>query len=490
MKTLGNGAGRRRGFAIILTALMLVWVIPLVGLVIDVGMMYSIKAKMTAACDAAALSAARSLSAGQTIAEQEAAAKDRAQAYYMANFPSGTMETKSGSVKVTVSETTAKVRKVRVEASAAAPVYFMQWLGTSATFVNSVAEASRRDVNVMLVIDRSGSLETAGACDDLEGAAIPFVNLFSNGRDRVGLITFGGDYRVDYPPSRYFKQAPRLVDEIDKISPGGCRGWTGSAQALWRGYEELIKVSEPGALNVLVFFTDGIPNTLTASWAVNTDPSAGSRCWDWQNNVARGSGAWNPSTQRYVGSIASDGGGRDGIRVHTAPAMPVSGNPDLVTIPFGYGGPDKPVDQDCYYRSGSGDVHRDIAAYPDKDLYGNKTVTGYKPVQVHTTGPFSGLVDTADPESMRNAAINAVDNAADRIRKKELSSSQPVTLYVIGLGGAGAAEHELLKRIANTDDSTSYDHDAPEGMYIFAPTAAQLSLAFQKVAGEVLRLSK
>ena len=69
--------GRRRGFAVILSALMLVWIIPMVGLVIDVGIMYSIKARLTAACDAAALSAARSLSTGTGLLDQEAAARNR-----------------------------------------------------------------------------------------------------------------------------------------------------------------------------------------------------------------------------------------------------------------------------------------------------------------------------------------------------------------------------------------------------------------------------
>ena len=65
-----------------------------------------------------------------------------------------------------------------------------------------------------------------------------------------------------------------------------------------------------------------------------------------------------------------------------------------------------------------------------------------------------------------------------------------VQVYTIGLGGAGAAEHELLKRIANTSDSTSHDNNAPTGTYVFAPTPAQLVAAFQKVGSETLRLSR
>lgn len=479
---------RRRGFAIVLTALMMVWVIPLVGLVIDVGVMYSIRARLASACDAAALSAARSLATGTALTDQEAAARQRAEAFFLANFPQGTLETTNRTVNVTIAETQFKVRSVRVEASAAAPVYFMQMLGSNRTIVNAVGEASRRDVNVMLVVDRSGSLETAGACDDLEDAAKVFVNQFANGRDRVGILTFGGNYRVDYTPTKYFKQSPSAADELDKLNPGGCTGSTGSAQALWMGYKELEKVAEPGALSILVFFTDGQPNTLTADWKVNVSPASGarSRCWDWEHNVPESNAAWNPVNQTYRGWVISHG---EGIRPHLAPPIPAPWQTDFVSIPNGYTGTAKPAAQDCYYLS-NGNATTDIAYYPTADLYGNRTNTGYQPVEVISGGAYDGFLRADSQTTRLNAAINAVDHAALRIRNKELNPSLTVQVHCIGLGGAGAASHELLKRIANTTDSTSFDNDAPTGIYAFAPTAAQLTAAFQKVGGEVLHLSK
>lgn len=483
-----SGARRRRGFAVVLSALMLVWIIPMVGLVIDVGVMYSIRARLASACDAAALSAARSLSNGTNIADQEQAARQRAETFFKANFPDGTLETKDRTVTVQVSETQYKVRSVKVSASAAAPVYFMQMLGSNRTMVSAMGEASRRDTNVMMVIDRSRSLEDAGACDEVEDAAIVFVNQFANGRDRIGFLTFGGDYRVDYAPTKYFKQSPKAADELGKLSPGGCNGTTGSAQALWQGYVELEKVAEPGALNILVFFTDGQPNTLTADWKVKVNPNSGprSRCWDWEHNVPESSPAWSPVNQVYRGWIMSNG---DGIRSHTALPLPVTATPDRITIPNGYSGAEKPSSQDCLYRSGGG-AQQDIAYYPTTDLYGNRTNTGYKPVTLISGGAYDGFLNGNDSTTRLNAAINAVDHAAVRIRNKELNPSLPVQIYAIGLGGAGAAEHELLKRIANTADSPTHDNNALTGMYFFAPTPSQLIATFQKVGGDVLRLSK
>ena len=150
----------------------------------------------------------------------------------------------------------------------------------------------------------------------------------------------------------------------------------------------------------------------------------------------------------------------------------------------------KAANQDCYYLSQASDTHRDIAYYPTTDLYGNRTNTGYKPVQLISGGAYDGFLRPDDATTRLNAAINAVDNAGARIRAKELNSGMPVAVYCIGLGGAGAAEHELLKRIANTADSSSYNNSAPEGEYYFAPSPAQLMAAFQRVGSETLRLSK
>ena len=482
------GESRRKGFAIMLTALMMVWVIPMVGLVIDVGIMYSIKARLSAACDAAALAAARSLSTGVALLDQEAAAKNRAETFFKANFPLGTLETADRHVDVTVHETEAKVRTIRVSGSAAAPVYFMQMLGSARTIVSALGEASRRDINIMLSLDRSGSLQTSGACDDLEDASRAFVGLFANGRDRVGFMTWGASYRVDYPPTQYFKQSPSASEELDKLYPGGCNGWTGSAQGLWKAYEQIVAVSEPGSLNVIVFFTDGKPNTIAADWNVRTDsggPGGASTCWDWIHNVAAGDAAWNPANQAYRGWV--DPNGR-GIKQLLAGPIPAVDDPGMVTIPEGFGPPEKDASADCRYRT-TGRATNDVL-YPEKDLYGNRLVTGYKPVQVHAGGQGNGRVREDDAASRGNAAINAVDDAAKRIREKTLNSNVSVVVHVIGLGDLGADQHELLKRIANASDSPIHDTNAPTGLYLVAPSASQLDDAFQKVASEVLRLSK
>ncbi len=48
-----------------------------------------------------------------------------------------------------------------------------------------------------------------------------------------------------------------------------CGGNTGSAAALYLAHQQILSVKEPSALNVIVFFTDGVPNGYTAGPAGN-----------------------------------------------------------------------------------------------------------------------------------------------------------------------------------------------------------------------------
>src|SRR5579862_5887227 len=84
---------RQRGFAIIFYATMLFFVIGCVGLAVDVGSIYMIKARLSAATDAAALAAGRSVNLANTITEAQTAAITTANQFFTANFPTGYFNT-------------------------------------------------------------------------------------------------------------------------------------------------------------------------------------------------------------------------------------------------------------------------------------------------------------------------------------------------------------------------------------------------------------
>ena len=103
-----------RGIALVITTAAMFVVFPVVGLAIDAGFLFAVRAKLSAAVDAAAIAAARSLSKGMTMSEQATSAGLRAEAFFNANYPDEFLSTMDKSVTVEVDESQAKRRTVIV----------------------------------------------------------------------------------------------------------------------------------------------------------------------------------------------------------------------------------------------------------------------------------------------------------------------------------------------------------------------------------------
>src|SRR5450631_4810955 len=74
------------GVILLLFCFCLPMIIGMMGLGIDVGIMYAVKARLQMACDGAAVAALRSLSLAQTTASQTTAASNVAAQWFTANF--------------------------------------------------------------------------------------------------------------------------------------------------------------------------------------------------------------------------------------------------------------------------------------------------------------------------------------------------------------------------------------------------------------------
>jgi Flp pilus assembly protein TadG len=485
---------REKGVAVAMTAAMLTFVIPAAGLAVDAGMLYGIRARLSMAADASAVAAARSLSNGETLASQESNAVDTAQRFFNSNFPNGYLYSRNRTIGVTVAETALRTRTVTVEVAADAPSYFLRYLGRDMTRLRALGRASRRDVNLVLVLDRSGSLQTAGACGALKNAAGSFVKKFANYRDRVGLVTYGGDSRIDFPiqvtPGDFLTGTGKIPDLISRIN---CVGATNTAQAMWQGYEQLKLVNEPGALNAVILFTDGQPNTLTFDFSAAdalrtpargyTGPKPTSASTSQITAVSQTPCSTTSGKLGWV-QYSSSTGRTSGIRNHVATALPAP-NSSLISNRTS-----------CVFAMSSGTtfLYGDVGFMPSHDIWGNAVRDdSYKPLQIITNGasPDFGKIRIDHATTMENAGINATNHAAIRIRNNETAPGEINTvIYSIGLGGVGAAEDEMLNRVANTKASPIYDDSKPEGLYVYAPTAAQLNEAFARIAGEILRIAR
>ena len=187
---MGFDAGAAEGVTLILTVAVMGVIIPLAGLAIDASLLYAIKAKLQAAVDAASLAGARSLNRGLDLASQADNARATATNFFNANFPDGHLSTTGRILTLAVAESAYRTRTVRADAQVSAPTYFMRILGVASTTLTAAGMASRRDVNLILVLDRSSSM--SAVMTSMKAAARGFVDKFAEGRDNVGLIVFGG----------------------------------------------------------------------------------------------------------------------------------------------------------------------------------------------------------------------------------------------------------------------------------------------------------
>src|ERR1019366_1856203 len=156
----------------------------------------------------------------------------------------------------------------------------------------------------------------AGApCTALVTAAKTFTGQFSAGRDKIGAISFGDNAYLHAVPLTTFQTTLGYTNslgtgngELDSIV---CAGGTATPQAIALAYNELYKINQPGALNVIVVETDGRPNTVTVNFwdGASAGISNSSSCID-ANNKTKGKGgfatlaslpAWTPGHAMNLG---------------------------------------------------------------------------------------------------------------------------------------------------------------------------------------------
>ena len=274
-----------------------------------------------------------------------------------------------------------------VDAQATLPLLFLRFLNNT-TDIKVTGSASRRDVNLVLVLDRSGSMGSGAgsACAQMVAAAKDFTDQFYDGRDNLGLIVFGGSYKKAYDLNTNFKSGGTTINSV--INTIDCGGNTGSAQAIWQAYQMLKTLNQPGALNAIVFFTDGQPNGLTADWPIMTASAlaaAGAvNTPVYPNSTGGTAGVVGTVTQPWylgypasgcsatvnVGGIPTITGviarnGQQQAGIYGAVTASITSDAGAVSNSAG-----------CNFASGQTNIHKDVAYIPGPDTYGNST-SGY-----------------------------------------------------------------------------------------------------------------
>ncbi len=522
-----------KGVTLLIGILSLTLIIPMMGLGIDVGFLYAVKSKLQAAVDGAALAAARSLNIGQDTASQAASAQNTAVTWFYDNFPSsyfGTANTVMSTSNVSVFDDphNSHMREVTVTATSQVDTFFMKWLSFGATTIGATATATRRDVVMMMIMDRSDSMNNNNGCSNMRAAAKLFTGQFAAGRDSIGMVEFGDTAWVDSPPTTNFRST--LGYSVDGSSGSGlidsitCGDNTGTAQAISLGYNELYKLQMAGAFNILLLFTDGIPNSVTLNLqnvmlpastcrdssgkALNAGGSFVNFPPQWTPGWALGSGSYHPDIPAGpIGVIAADdpnGSGTGGVREYAGVSQ---SNTNHGTIP-GTAAPG------CAFTGGENLYVNDFQLLPPADIWGNATVNNtYNPLTTDSNGNIvlSAVADPGTPLTGNNlifhlAARNAADSAASAARS---NTTLPATIFGIGLGGTSNSPpgYDFMQRLCNdpngdlfnvparyglcsTEPSCAIHSDQPEGVFAFSSDPSQLQVVFLRLASEILRLSR
>ncbi len=541
-----------RGTSLFLGTIALVFIVPLVGLFIDVGILYAAKARLHAAVDGASLAAARALNLGLTTAAQQSSAQQNAVNWFYANYPTGNWATtntvmSSSNVQVFDDPNNANLRNVTVTASSTVPTYFMKWFNVQSTTITATGNASRRDVVAMMVLDRSGSMcngstapcsgTSSTPCGSMVTAAKLFTGQFAEGRDHIGLISYSEASYIHSAPSTSFQTTLGYTNnsgsgtgEIDNIS---CGGGTGTAQAFSMAYQLLYETNLPGALNVVLLETDGLPNTLSMNFYDSANNAVGlnttdAACLDTAGKTMSGGGfktaasipAWTGGLQLnaspfltsnpyysnipagMIGAVASsDPGGTNFwsmINYWTTygqtQSTGTSGDPYNSTASGSgstamFSTTTTPNAKNCTFL-GSGGWGKssvpDIAWFPATDIMGNQlnpSAYTYNSVTTDTQGHIKNTGWT----NYHAAVMNATDNAAYQARS---NASIPATVYAIGLGGnsTNPPDPVLLQRMANDPNGDTFNasptysacasetgcqtwSSQPQGRFIYSPNA-------------------
>jgi hypothetical protein len=221
--------------------------------------------------DAAALVGAKNLS--NPYVNLETLVKEFAEE----NFTESYLGTQGRSCAVDVTETTKG--KITVTGSSSSPGIIARLFGVDTVPVSSSAVAAKKEVEIMMVLDRSGSM-SGTKLRALKNAALSFLSYFEDtqNKDKAGLISFATGVTVDRELDNNFVDA--MTTKINALSATGS---TNAEDALDqcddttdRNDKTTTTLTDqtgvPGDQRVqqyVVFFTDGMPTAFRSKFTYN-----------------------------------------------------------------------------------------------------------------------------------------------------------------------------------------------------------------------------
>jgi len=464
-----------KGMVLVYMAGAIVVLLLFSGLAVDTGRIYIVKAQLSKALDGAALGAARNMNSGNPTAE--------AQRIFNANFPAGFFgATLTSGPTVTVSTDAASgTNIVDVSASASLPTTFMRIGNFTTMNVNASAEATRRMVDLSLVVDVSSSI--GSQWPTVRDASRTFIDSFDAAHDRLALMTFSnGALVIDPMPSGRGFNKTQVEADVPSTLPGGS---TLMVEGLYHGWDELRSVpsGQQSGLRIIVLFTDGASNGVPGNYDASGIAKS-LRTWDFPKSANDpDSQTWN---QPHIDGLYDT---QSGSQSPAYSLIPTSWN-STQTVPQV---PLLPLATWHTYSRSTGIP----TSFP---LQSTTLLVNGMPQNVRrglrnqdaTTGRYP-----ADVWNINNSARNVLEEIADAARN-DAGGDYQIRIFTIGmsylvedmLGTMPEMPEDILKRVANDKTSPDYNSNQLEGKYYYAPTAADVAPAYESIQNEIIRLSK
>ncbi|MBX3490062.1 VWA domain-containing protein [Parvibaculum sp.] len=183
-------ADRRGNFATIF-AIALIPIAAAAGAAVDISRAYIVETRLASALDAAALAV------GTASGLSSAEIQTLAQAYFDANYPASKLGV-PGTITVADTQTT-----VDLSVKADLPTTIMGVVGINSIKIGATSQVMRhgKKLEVMLVLDNTGSMNTGGRMTVLKAAAKDLITTVSTagvspGDVRIGIVPFTTDVNV------------------------------------------------------------------------------------------------------------------------------------------------------------------------------------------------------------------------------------------------------------------------------------------------------
>lgn len=448
-----------KGQVLVLVALIMVVIVGVAALAVDLGMAYGVKAKLSAAVDAAAIAAVKERT---SASGSDSSASQAANCYLKANFPYQAMGVAQPVCDVFL-DTSNGVWTASVDATTVVPTRFAQVVGWSGVTVHANSQATKAEIDLALVLDTTSSLR--GVFGSVRDGAINFLDNFNQTGDRVALVPFATGVSVSDAGGELVLKESGV--EINKYGRGfdknavvtginainidpfpGNETYTNSEFGIRMGMYQLDKVQTPAPQRAIVFFSDGVPNTFTGKFPIDAAGNAQS------------------------GSLYSEAA--DGKIPHSLYLTDTrtDGLPATISL---YRVPD----------NGGGNKIGTVEILPTLPVDSPK-----RPVK------FVGSASTDQKCDVNYASRNLLESVANYAR------SRGIVIYTLGYGkkleeaditGCPASVEKgstILKRVANSRDSDTYDSGQPTGLYCYAETAGDLRRCFNRIANSLVRIKK